>query len=123
MLKVALLAAAFTAVAAQAALAAPIELKMARGTDAITVRGVLSQRTDCCEYTFKAAAGQKLYVTEHGAVARLVITYPNGDSDGPGFENPKMLPATGSYTLSVSGDQMADHAYGPFTLTIRIPPK
>jgi hypothetical protein len=122
MLRLALLAAAF-ALAAQAAVAAPIALKMQPGTDSVTVHGVLSRTTDCCTYTFKAEAGQQLYVTESGAVARLVITYPDGNGEGPGFDSPLTLPATGAYTLSVSGDQMAEHAFGPFTLTVRIPPK
>ena len=121
--------AAFLALSASAAVAAPgsasdpIELKMQVRTDIITVHGVLRQNLDCCTYTFKAAAGQKLYYTVTGAVTRLVITSPNGDSDGPNFENPKTLPATGAYTLSVSPDTMADGAFGPFTMTLRIPPK
>jgi hypothetical protein len=122
MLRVALFAAAF-ALAAQAAVAAPIPLKMARGSDAITVHGVLKQNSDCCTYTFKAAAGQKLYWTETGAATRLTITFPNGDGDGPNFESPETLPATGAYTLTVSPDTMAEHAFGRFTLTLRIPPK
>jgi hypothetical protein len=128
MFKLALVAAAL-ALSATAALAAPgsasdpIELKMQVGTDIITVHGVLRQNLDCCTYTFKGAAGQKLYYKVSGAVTRLVITAPNGDSDGPNFENPKTLPATGAYTLSVSPDTMAEGAYGPFTLTLTIPPK
>ena len=72
--------------------------------------------------TFKAAAGQKLYWTETGAVARLVITYPNGDSDGPGFDNPLTLPATGTYQIAVSPNLMAEGAFGRFKLTLKIPP-
>jgi len=122
-------AAASLALSASAAAAAPgsasdpISLKMQVGTDIVTVHGVLRQNLDCCTYAFKAAAGQKLYYKVSGAVTRLVITAPNGDSDGPNFENPKTLPATGAYTLSVSPDTMADGAYGPFTLTLTIPPK
>ena len=125
MLKMMLLAGALT-LAAQAAVADPIPLHMARGTDTITVHGVLRQKPpgdDCCTYSFEAAAGQKLYWTEKGAVARLVIAYPNGDSDGPGFDNPLTLPATGTYQISVSPDLMADGAFGPFSLTLKIPPK
>jgi hypothetical protein len=122
MLKAALIAAAVS-VSAQAAFAAPIPLKMALGSDSITVHGVLSQKTDCCTYTFKAEAGQQLYWRETGAATRLTITNPAGETDGPNFESPTTLPASGVYTLSVSPDTMADHAYGRFTLTLRIPPK
>ena len=114
---------ASAAVAAPGSAANPIELKMQVGTDIITVHGVLRQNLDCCAYTFKAAAGQKLYYKVSGAVTRLVITSPDGDSDGPNFESPKTLPQAGAYTLSVSPDTMADGAFGPFTMTLRIPPK
>lgn len=111
---------AATAQAGNAAM--PIELKMRRGTDEIVVHGVLRQNLDCCTYLFAARAGQKLYWSESGAAARLVITPPHGDAEGPGFENPYLLTQTGLYTLSVSPDLMADGAFGPFTLKLRIPP-
>ncbi len=129
MLKPALAALAALAMMATAATAQPgsvsqpIPLKMQRGSDAIVVRGVLRQNLDCCAYVFKAAAGQQLHWTESGAAARLVMTYPDGHVDGPGFANPLPLPATGAYTLSVSPDLMADGAFGRFTLKLRIPPR
>jgi hypothetical protein len=128
MLKLSLAAIAALALTASAAAAQPgaasqpILLKMERGTDTIVVRGVLRQNVDCCTYVFKAQAGQLLYWSETGAVARLVITYPDGHVDGPGFANPLPLPATGAYTLSVSPDLMADGAFGRFTLKLRTPP-
>jgi len=122
---VALAALALTASAAAAqpgSASQPTPLKMHRGTDAIVVRGVLGQNVDCCAYVFKAAAGQQLHWSESGAAARLVIAYPDGHVDGPGFANPLPLPATGAYTLSVSPDLMANAAFGRFTLKLRIPP-
>jgi hypothetical protein len=103
--------------------AMPIPLKMKRGTDNLTVRGVLKQNVACCSYVFAARAGQKLYWRENGAAARMTIAYPDGHSDGPGLPNPLPLPQTGHYVLGVSPDLMADGAFGRFTLTIRIPPK
>jgi hypothetical protein len=104
------------------AAAAPIVLKMKPGMDVITVHGVLRQNSDCCTYVFKAQAGQLLHWGESGAAARLVLTYPDGHSEGPGLANPLTLPATGAYTFSVSPDLMAEGAFGRFTLTIGIPP-
>jgi len=127
--KTALVLAAILAVAAGPALAQvgnaamPIVLKMKRGTDRLTVHGTLKQGGDCCTYVFKAVGGQKLYWSESGAVVRMVITYPDGHADGPGLPNPLPLPATGAYTLAISPDTMADGAFGPFTLKIRIPPR
>ena len=80
----------------------PIPLKMQRGTDRITVRGVLSQKFECCAYTFKAHAGQQLYWTEHGAVARIGLTYPDGDGINPGLPSPTDLPQDGVYTFTVT---------------------
>jgi hypothetical protein len=128
MLKLSLAALAALALTASAAAAQPgsasqpIRLKMQRGTDVIVVRGVLRQNVDCCAYVFKAAAGQHLDWTESGAAARLVMTYPDGNVDGPGFANPLPLPSTGAYTLSISPDLMANGAFGRFTLKLRIPP-
>lgn len=102
--------------------AMPIYLKMQRGGDRLTVRGVLRKDVACCTYVFKAHAGQKLYWSETGATARLTIGYPDGHVDGPDFANPLPLPATGAYTLAISPDTMADGAYGPYTLKLRIPP-
>ena len=102
--------------------AMPIYLKMKRGSDSLTVRGVLKQDVACCTYVFKAHAGQKLYWRETGAAVRLTIGYPDGRMEGPGLGNPLPLPASGAYTLAVSPDTMADGAYGRFTLELRIPP-
>jgi hypothetical protein len=100
----------------------PIPLNMALQTDTITVRGVLSQRHECCTYSFKAQAGQTLHWTETGAVARMGIQYPDGDGINPGLPSPTPLPQTGTYLLMVQPDLMADGAFGPFKLTVRIPP-
>lgn len=86
------------------------------------MHGVLQQNVDCCTYVFDARAGQQLYWTESGGVVRMVLTAPNGDVAGPGLFKPMPLPVTGAYTLEVRPDLMADDAFGPFTLTLRIPP-
>ncbi|HEX3915802.1 MAG TPA: hypothetical protein VHW60_00580, partial [Caulobacteraceae bacterium] len=127
MLKTALAATAILMLTAGAAAARPgdtnnpIALKMALGTDVVTVHGVLRQNVDCCVYTFKAGAGQTLHWTLSGPAARIGLTYPNGDGINPGLPNPTPLPQTGAYTFSVSPDLMAEGAFGKFTLTIRIP--
>jgi hypothetical protein len=100
----------------------PIPLKMKRGADTIVVRGVLRQNVDCCAYVFKAAAGQKLHWTGSGAAARMGIEQPDGQIIDPGLPNPAELPLTGTYKLLVSADLMAEAAFGPFTVKLRIPP-
>jgi len=127
MLKTALAALGILALASGAAArpgdaAHPIVLKMQRGTDSLTVRGVLRQNVDCCAYAFKAHAGQQLHWTETGATARMGIAYPDGDGINPGLPNPAALPQDGAYVLTVSPDLMAEGAFGRFTLKLRIPP-
>jgi hypothetical protein len=101
--------------------AMPIPLRMKRGTDTLTVRGVLRRNVACCTYVFKARAGQRLSWRETGAAVRLTIGYPDGRMDGPGLPNPLPLPQSGAYTLAVSPDLMADGSYGPFTMRLTIP--
>jgi hypothetical protein len=113
---------ASTAAAQSGTAAMPIPIHMKRGSDHVTVRGVLRQNTACCTYVFKAAAGQKLIWSVTGASTRQTIGYPNGQMDGPGLPNPLPLPATGAYVISVSPDLMAEGAFGPFVLKMRIPP-
>jgi hypothetical protein len=117
-----LLASAAGATAQPGSSSNPIPLKMKRGTDTIVVRGVLRQNVDCCAYVFKAAAGQQLHWTESGAVARMGIEQPDGQIIDPGLPNPADLPLTGTYKLLVTPDLMAEGAFGPFALRLRIPP-
>ncbi len=126
-MRILIVAAAFALIATAAAArpgdaAHPIVLKMQRGTDSVTVTGVLRQNVDCCAYAFKAHAGQMLHWTESGAAARIGLAYPNGDGIDPGLPNPTPLPQTGAYVFTVSPDLMADGAFGRFTLMLRIPP-
>jgi hypothetical protein len=100
----------------------PIELKMQRASDSIVIHGVMSQNIECCSYTFKAHAGQRLHWSETGAVARIGLAYPNGGGIAQGLPNPVDLPQDGAYVFTLSPDQMAEGAYGPFTLKLRIPP-
>ncbi len=121
-------AAAGLGLAASVAVAQPdpskaIVLHMKRGSDTITVKGVLRQNgPDCCAYAIGAAAGQRLYWTINGPAVRMTIQYPDGSADGPGIPSPVPLKTSGVYILGVSPDLMADGAFGRFTLKIRIPP-
>jgi hypothetical protein len=119
---IAILALAAPASAQVGNAAMPIELSMRRGSDHLTVHGVLAQNVACCTYVFQARAGQTLYWSETGAAARIGLIYPDGDGINPGLPNPTPLPQTGTYTFTVSPDLMAEGAFGPFTLKIRIPP-
>ena len=98
----------------------PIRIHMARGTDTIVLTGRTRQNTECCDYVFQARAGQMLSYKVEGAALRTILTYPNGDVDGPGVPNPVQLPATGTYRFGVHPNLMAEGAFGRYRLTLTI---
>jgi hypothetical protein len=102
--------------------AMPIVVHMRRGTDSIRLTGVLRQNVACCAYSFMASAGQTLDWRVTGPAVRVVVTYPDGHSDGPGVPSPLPLPQSGAYVFAISPDLMADGAFGRFVFTMRIPP-
>ena len=75
-----------------------------------------------CTQKNNAHSGQRLTVREIGAAARLLLTYPDGHIDGPGLSDDTLLPANGTYLLTVDPNTMADGAFGRFTVRITIPP-
>jgi hypothetical protein len=101
--------------------ACPIVVRMAPGTDTITVRGVLAPGRDCCSYALRVRAGQVLtWRVSGGPAIRTIIAYPNGDADGPGLPQAIPLPQSGVYVFAVRPNLMADGAFGPFALTLTI---
>jgi len=118
----AFLFAAAPAIAQPGSEASPIPVHFAQGGDSIRFTGVLRQNHQCCSYRFTAEAGQVLNWRETGAAIRVVMTYPDGHSDGPGLPQTIALPQTGTYVFTISPDLMADGAFGPFTLRLQIPP-
>lgn len=99
----------------------PIDVEMARGSDTITLTGVLTQNVDCCAYSLQVRAGQVMTWKETGATVRTTIAYPNGDQDGPGLPSSIPFPQSGQYIFTVHPNLMADGAFGPFSLSITIP--
>jgi len=97
-------------------------VRLAPGRQAITLRGVLRQNRACCAYRIRARAGQSLIWRVTGPNVRTTITYPDGHADGPGLPSAIPLPADGDYVFAVSPDLMADNAFGPFVLRLRLPP-
>jgi hypothetical protein len=98
----------------------PIPVRMARGSDTVTLEGRFRQNVDCCAYSLDARAGQTLAWSFDGPAERATIAYPNGDVDGPGVPASIPLPATGTYVFRVSPNLMADGSFGPFRLTVTI---
>lgn len=55
-----------------------------------------------------------------GPSTRMVISYPDGEVDGPGIPETLPLPISGFYILDVHPNLMAEGAYGTFQLTLTI---
>jgi hypothetical protein len=100
--------------------ACPIEVVMAPGTDTITLRGILTERRDCCAYALRARAGQVMTWRVAGPEVQTGMIYPNGQRMGPGLPASIRLAQNGVYLFGVVPDPMAEHAVGPFTLTFTI---
>jgi hypothetical protein len=115
-----LVPAAAAAVCLEGGEACPIPVHMKPGTDTITLTNTLKQNVDCCYYSLEARSGQTLTWDFSGPDERSLITYPDGNSDGPGIPNSIPLKTTGTYVLGFVGDTMSDNAFGPFQLTVTI---
>ena len=68
----------------------------------------------------KARAGQTLSWRLEGPTSRVLLTYPDGQVDGPGLPAAIVLPANGVYVFEVRPNLMADDAHGRFRLTFTI---
>jgi len=113
---------ASSAIAATGSGQDPISVHFQRGSDTVRLTGALRQNVECCAYRFKARAGQVLNWRFNGPAFRAVITYPDGQVDGPGIPNAIPLPQDGAYVLTFSPNLMADGAFGRYRLTLTIPP-
>ena len=97
-----------------------VQVHMRRGTDSISYSGRLTQARPGCDYHFKARAGQTLTWSVTGPATRQVISYPDGNGDGPGIPQRIPLQQTGEYVFSVSADLMAEGAFGRYKLRLTI---
>ncbi|REE22146.1 hypothetical protein B0G71_5352 [Paraburkholderia sp. BL27I4N3] len=102
----------------------PLEITVPVGAsaDAIAVSGQLRHNAGSVGYAFSARSGMRLEWSFSGPPAHMVLTYPDGDSDGPFLPPVITLPGSGRYVLALSADTMAEGADGPFRLTLRLLP-
>jgi len=98
----------------------PIVVRMAPGSDTVTLAGTLAQNRDCCAYALRVRAGQVMTWRVTGPAIRTTIAYPDGEADGPGLPAAIRLPESGVYVFAVRPNLMADGAFGRFVLTITI---
>lgn len=90
--------------------------------DAVLVSGNLCHTCGSISYGFYAKQGMRLAWSLSGPPAHTVLTYPNGDSDGPSLPSVIALPTSGRYIFSLSSNTMAEGIDGPFRLVLRLLP-
>jgi hypothetical protein len=84
------------------------------------LEGSLSADQPSVSYAFTAAAGDTLRLKLAGPAAYLVLTRPNGQSNGPGLPAEMWLGAKGKYVLNVAARNLAADGYGRFQLEVRL---
>lgn len=90
------------------------------GERVVRLEGRLSAEQPSAIYLFTAAAGETLRLHMTAPVVRLVLTRPNGQTEGPGLPAEMVLPAKGKYTLRIAANSMAESSYGDFVLELRL---
>lgn len=86
------------------------------------LKGSLHHDAGAITYAFRSAAGMHLDWSYAGPAVHVVLTYPNGETDGPLSPSTLLLPTTGLYVLSLHSNTMSDDADGPYTLMLRLLP-
>ncbi len=106
--------------------ACPAVVHMARGAVSVEVSGLLTERAPSYFLSFTARGGQMLTiepVKDPGIKwgAGVPIRFPGGkDGDAIDPGRPFKLPRTGTYTLDLHANTMADNPFGPFVVKITI---
>jgi hypothetical protein len=84
------------------------------------VSGVLSPKRGSLSYAFATTASARLQWVMSGPAVRVVLSYPDGNTDGPGLPSEITLAMPGRYVFTVSSNTMAEHIYGSFQLEFRM---
>ena len=80
----------------------------------------LSAEQPSISYMFTAAANETLRLRFSGPAARLLLTRPDGQVNGPGLPAEMVLLAKGKYILRVTTNTTSDDSYGDFQLEMRL---
>jgi hypothetical protein len=101
----------------------PIQINIKYDASPVVVAGHLSPRRPSFSYRFSAGPNISLGWTYKGPAVRVLLTDPDGETDGPGLPNRLLLEKKGSYVFSVASNLMADKIYGKFRLSFSLSAK
>lgn len=98
----------------------PVTITIPEGGDRVTLHGRLSPERSSHSYQFSAEPGLLLRWTYKGPAVHVLLTGPDGNTEGPGLPSSVHLDKRGAYVFSVSSNKMAENIYGEFILTLDV---
>jgi len=98
----------------------PIKITFPDGAAPVVVQGRLSPRRSSYSYQFSGALGGSLSWTYAGPAVNVLLTDPDGTTDGPGLPAEVLVNKDGDYVFSVSSNKMAENVYGEFSLSLKM---
>jgi hypothetical protein len=98
----------------------PMTITIPEGGGPVTLHGRLSPERSSYSYQFAAEPGRLLRWTYQGPAVHVLLTDPDGNTDGPGLPSSIHLDKRGAYVFSVSSNKMAENIYGDFSLTLEV---
>lgn len=98
----------------------PMKITVEDGAAPVIVQGRLSPDRSSYSYQFSADPGRSLRWTYVGPAVNVLLTDPDGETDGPGLPADVLLNKSGAYVFSVSSNKMAEQIYGEFSLTLEM---
>jgi hypothetical protein len=101
----------------------PIVLKLRPNQKALVATGRLSPRTPNFSYAFVGSEGETFSWKYSGPAVRVLLAYPDGNSEGPGLDPDVNLVKTGTYVFSIASNTMAENIYGNFKLQFKLKSK
>lgn len=98
----------------------PIAIILKAKAAPLVVRGHLSPRHSSYSYQFSATPGSSLGWTYAGPAVNVLLSHPDGETEGPGLPGEVPLEKNGVYVFSISSNKMAENIYGEFSLSFKL---
>jgi hypothetical protein len=71
-------------------------------------------------YAFAGREGETFSWNYSGPAVRVLLAYPDGNSEGPGIDPQIDLARSGTYVFSIASNTMAENIYGYFRLHFKL---
>jgi hypothetical protein len=98
----------------------PIVLKLRPNQKALVITGRLSPVRPNFSYAFAGSEGETFSWKYSGPAVRVLLAYPDGNSEGPGLDPDIDLRKSGTHIFSIASNTMAENIYGYFELRFKL---